>query len=91
MKGSTHKHSGNWGIVDCSRCTGANETITHVLRDCPVSKEMWLHCTNCKNDNSSFQAGFKTWIKKNLVDNTMKEQKYSFYVGICTAWTCRNK
>jgi hypothetical protein len=79
----------------CDFCGDVEETILHVLRDCPRAREIWS-CVITTNDRANFyMSEANHWIELNL-HNTMHwngEGSWSdFWVMCCHCiWSWRNK
>lgn len=69
----TAKACSRWGNGEpwCCNCTGQEETILHVLRDCEVAVFVWQHLLH-RDDRSWFFLGdVGGWAKDNLVAGKM--------------------
>lgn len=46
----------------CPRCSGGPETISHVLRDCPVATAVWMEIFHIPASNIFFHSNFSFWL-----------------------------
>ena len=61
-------HRGIGGLGGCDSCIEVEESISHVLRECPTAKSFWEQA-NCP-DRKSFLDDIVVWIKKNALDSS---------------------
>lgn len=64
------------------------ETLLHVLRDCGVSNETWLHLERTYNRPSFFGANLLSWLMNNLSSKevTCEGWSWAMVFGV-TLWT----
>ena len=57
-----------WQLGDsyCDQCGNFKETILHLLRDCPLTVNVWNHLIEVKNRVAFFLASYKDWIELNF-------------------------
>nr|POE59880.1 putative ribonuclease h protein [Quercus suber] len=86
------------GIGDlggCDNCTELDESIIHVLRECPIAKKFWVQSSYPISLKQSFSDDLVTWIKKNALDSSKAHGKYYgwcnfFLLGLWNLWLQRN-
>lgn len=57
-------HRGIAGLGGCDSCHDPDESIVHVLRDCPIAKAFWEGSACPVNLRQSFSEDLVSWIKK---------------------------
>lgn len=82
---ATKYYCGRWGNGDtsCNHCRSATETIFHVLRDCPLSMQLW---------NSLIPPGLRpSFYGVDLVDrldiNLSTKTKLDVQLEWCNVWS----
>ena len=84
------------GLGDCKSCLDPNETIVHVLRDCPEAQCFWRQA-NCPFPLwQSFSSDYLDWIHANSNSKLLASDKdypwcVFFLLGIWTLWLQRNR
>lgn len=61
------RHIADTGI--CSVCKGGEETILHVLRDCPAMTRIWTRIVPRRRLRRFFDQSLLEWIYTNLGEN----------------------
>ncbi|KAL0000646.1 hypothetical protein SO802_014427 [Lithocarpus litseifolius] len=89
-------HRGIDGLGGCDSCTGAEESIIHVLRDCSTAKSFWECSSYPDSFKLSFSDDLEPWIKKNSFGSTMAagkdyEWRNFFLLGLWNLWLQRNR
>ena len=69
----THRDIGSLG--GCDSCTELEESIIHVLRDCPIAKYFWEHSSCLDSLKQSFSKDLMIWIKKNTSNSSKANAK----------------
>lgn len=81
-------HQGHVEVgIECKRC-GEPETITHVLRDCPWSKQVW-EVANMKILICATATTFKEWVGW-AVDSLPKERLCKLLMVLWQIWNFQN-
>lgn len=80
-----------YSTATCKRCELSDETILHVLRDCPNTRRFWTTYFKLQTKNNFFEDNIETWIDNNIKNSTDNDWIQNFCTGIWVAWTCRNK
>ena len=62
-------HRGIGGLGGCDSCTEGEESISHVLRDCPTAKMFWEKAYCPVSLKLSFSDDLLVWIRKNALDS----------------------
>jgi ribonuclease HI len=80
----------------CSLCHSSIETITHVLRDCPVAHGFWLWLGVPGSTINFFTSSFSCWLEQNCTSNAHSVQhrlpwKTLFPFAIWQLWLHRNQ
>ncbi|CAL1407561.1 unnamed protein product [Linum trigynum] len=57
----------------CQRCTGAPESILHLLRDCPPALFFWTRHVPSARQFSFFSTGQEDWLRSNLLSTDSLE------------------
>ena len=89
-------HRGIDGLGGCSSCLDPDETIVHVLRDCPVAQGFW-RLANCPTTLwQSFAGNFLDWLHINSTSKLLTNDKdypwcLFFLLGIWYLWLQRNR
>nr|POE61120.1 putative ribonuclease h protein [Quercus suber] len=79
----------------CDSCTELDESIIHVLRECPIAKNFWVQSSCPISLKQSFSDDLVTWIKKNALDSFKahgKDYRWCnfFLLGLWNLWLQRN-
>lgn len=78
----------------CLRCEGQEETLTHLFRYCPASKNIWRCVGGAALYNSFFTGTLQQWITRNLklADGLIFADMWptSFSVTLWWIWRWRN-
>ncbi|KAK2448079.1 TMV resistance protein N [Trifolium repens] len=79
----------------CLYCGDVEETILHVLRDCPLAKDIWLSVIPLHDRGVFFMGELKTWMSFNLNNSVCWNATVDwcdFWALVCHClWTWRNK
>ena len=91
---STHRGIG--GLGGCDSCTKGEESISHVLRDCPTAKMFWEQVYCPDSLKQSFSDDLLVWIRKNALDSSKGRSKdydwcHFFLLGLWNLWLQWNK
>ena len=84
------RHLSEHGI--CQVCKSGNESIIHVLRDCPAMYGLWQRLIPRRKRNSFFTLSLSEWVYENLGDSrTEWECPWStvFAMGVWWGWKWR--
>ena len=84
------------GDTSCDWCHEDQETIAHVLRDCPIASSFWAEADCPSHLRYSFDLDTTEWLKLNAYSSALlvgKDQQWAIYFlfGIWNLWLCRNK
>lgn len=60
-------HRGIAGLGGYDSCCDPEESIVHVLRDCPIAKAFWEGSACLVNLRQSLSEDLESWIKKNAL------------------------
>ena len=77
------------------RCHVKVESIFHMLRDCPVSKNVWLHLRGWVVNHNFFSLSLQDWLISNATSNSYHQSgplpwSLIFLFGIWLLWKDRN-
>jgi len=72
----------------CSVCNGAEETILHVLRDCPAMEPIWRRLLPLRRHHEFFSQSLLEWLFTNM-DPVKGIWPTLFGMGIWWAWKWR--
>jgi ribonuclease HI len=79
----------------CLYCRDVEETILHVLRDCPIAKEVWMQVLPVASRGIFFMGDLEGWIEFNLHNHVQWHYKggwCDFWAAMCHClWTWKNK
>jgi hypothetical protein len=79
----------------CPYCGDAEETIIHVLRYCPLAKDIWLTLIPLKHKREFFMSELDNWMHFNLTNSIVWNCRVDwkdYWVVACHAlWSWRNK
>ena len=84
------------GATSCDWCHEDQETIVHVLRDCPFASRFWAEADCPSHLRSSFDLDTIEWLKLNASSPAqllgMDQQWATYFLfGIWNLWLLRNK
>jgi ribonuclease HI len=83
------------GHAMCYYCRDVEETSLHVLRDCPLAKDLWYHVIPVSSRGAFFMQNFYDWINFNLNNYVPWSSTVSWcdiWAIVCHClWTWRNK
>ena len=84
------------GDTSCDWCHEDQETIIHIIRDCPVASRFWVEADCPSHLRYSFDLDISDWLKLNACFSSKvpgKEQQWAtfFLFGIWNLWLFRNK
>lgn len=77
----------------CQRCSHNEETLLHLLRECPSSKHIWKSIGGSANYPSFFTGNLSEWICKNIkADGLIYSNKWPtcFATTLWWIWKWRN-
>lgn len=75
--------------ADCPHCTGIEESLSHVLRDCPIARETWARIG--MRSQGFFHQPFTTWIRSNSkITPPSQESTPWFLIFLGTIWKLWN-
>ncbi|KAA3475772.1 non-LTR retroelement reverse transcriptase-like [Gossypium australe] len=81
--------------AQCERCTTLSEDMLHLLRDCPISRSLWLRMVPTSLQREFFECGTSEWIKANILCRTRArhgtEWNVLFAVSLWWLWKWRNE
>jgi ribonuclease HI len=79
----------------CPRCSGSNETLIHLLRDCPDSIAFWNAFRYPNVGNQFYSASLVDWINANCSISSTHDHNIPwqtlFSFGIWNLWLRRNQ
>jgi ribonuclease HI len=93
----TNSRLARWhlGGPDCHSCVHFEETLLHVLRDCPVAVNIWNHLLPRHDKGQFFLVSLHDWISFNLVNKFGHSHGNSWNAIWATTchllWQWRNK
>lgn len=87
------RHLSDTGI--CQVCKGGNETIIHILRDCPTMYGIWTRIIPRRKRGTFFTQTLLEWVYDNLgdsgeVDGCLWSTIYAIAVWWGWKWRCGN-
>ncbi|CAA7032614.1 unnamed protein product [Microthlaspi erraticum] len=79
----------------CQVCKGANETIIHILRDCPAMEGVWLRLVPVRKRQEFFAKSLLEWLYSNLgntrdSDGTTWAAQFVMALWWSWKWRCIN-
>ncbi|KAG7567714.1 Ribonuclease H domain [Arabidopsis thaliana x Arabidopsis arenosa] len=80
------RHVGESAV--CPVCNGADESIIHVLRDCPAMSGLWRRLLPPRRHDSFFQKSLLEWVFDNL-DPAKDNWPTMFSMAVWWAWKWR--
>jgi hypothetical protein len=79
----------------CGYCGDVEETILHIMRDCPKAKELWAGAVTIPDRGRFFSGDLNHWISVNMnnaIQWTGRGAWCDFWATSCHClWTWRNK
>jgi len=80
--------------ADCPRCTGVEESLSHIFRDCQVARDTWRRLG--VRAGRFFTLPFKDWLRTNATTRPPSPNAappwYLVFLGaIWNLWNSRNK
>jgi hypothetical protein len=79
----------------CPRCLGPNESLLHVLRDCPDSIDFWKSFRFPSVGNHFYSASLFDWMHHNCLDSSTHDHNIPwqtiFSFGVWNLWLRRNQ
>jgi ribonuclease HI len=79
----------------CPRCLGPNESLLHVLRDCPDSISFWKSFRFPSVGNNFYSASLFDWLHHNCLDSSTHDHNIPwqtiFSFGVWNLWLRRNQ
>jgi ribonuclease HI len=79
----------------CTHCVNIEETVIHVLRDCPIAMEFWNNAIPTINRGSFYMREAQQWIEDNLGNTIERDNSTAwcnFWALACySLWIWRNK
>merc|ERR1712183_238665 len=82
--------------TSCDWCHEDQESIAHVLRDCPIATKFWAESECPSHLRHSFDLDIAEWLKLNACTSSLipgKGHQWAtfFLFGIWNLWLYRNK
>jgi hypothetical protein len=88
-------HRWGFGAPYCVHCVSAEESIIHVLRDCPLAHHTWNHLLPMQGRLAFFTCHFNDWFQQNMTMNDKLEGgvewRVVWAVSCYHLWLWRNK
>jgi len=81
-------HHGIGGLGGYDSCTELEESIIHVLSDCPIAKYFWEHSSCLDSLKQPFSDDLMVWIKKNALDSSKVNDKDYDWCNFFFYWAC---
>ncbi|CAA7022190.1 unnamed protein product [Microthlaspi erraticum] len=78
------RHLTNSGM--CQVCRGGDETIIHILRDCPAMAGVWLRLVPRRRHQEFFAASLLEWLYSSLGDSSKFENTTWATLFAITVW-----
>uniref|UniRef100_A0A2N9I4P7 RNase H type-1 domain-containing protein n=1 Tax=Fagus sylvatica TaxID=28930 RepID=A0A2N9I4P7_FAGSY len=82
-------------LTFCPRCLGPNESLLHVLRDCPDSISFWKSFRFPSVGNNFYSASLFDWLHHNCLDSSTHDHNIPwqtiFSFGVWNLWLRRNQ
>ncbi|CAN1339419.1 Putative ribonuclease H protein At1g65750, partial [Linum perenne] len=76
------------GNVDCGICPGTHESCIHILRDCPLAKQVCEKTLGISRTYSFFSPSREEWWNSNLTN----DEAVNFFGNTCwVLWKTRNE
>lgn len=79
----------------CHKCQGVREDVDHILRKCPLSKEVWKEILLAGSFNSRWWCDFPTWLNVNIAGKgpgkTLGDGAAVFTIVTWWLWKWRNE
>lgn len=72
----------------CQHCPGVEESITHVLRDCPIAAFLWRHLIEVENRSKFFGCDLVDWVNLNMNGEMGKHHELPWISLWATACYC---
>ena len=77
----------------CQLCKNGDETILHVLRDCPAAMGLWRRLVNLRKQQRFFNQPLLEWLSENLTNDTSASgdqwpTMFALTVWWCWKWRC---
>ncbi|CAN1135617.1 Putative ribonuclease H protein At1g65750 [Linum perenne] len=74
--------------ADCGLCIGLMETTEHILRGCPLARQVWEKALDLRGDDPFFSLAMKDWWTSNL-NNRLTATRFSTLCWLL--WKSRNE
>ncbi|CAN0873383.1 Putative ribonuclease H protein At1g65750 [Linum grandiflorum] len=74
--------------ADCQTCPGFQESVLHILRDCPVASALWKALLPPNQWHDFFSASIEDWWWDNL---QRSDHQDNFGLGCWVIWKARNQ
>ncbi|MCI06283.1 ribonuclease H protein, partial [Trifolium medium] len=93
----TNKACHRWGhgAPYCGHCVGVEESIIHVLRDCPLAHHVWNHILPMQTRLAFFTCHYHSWFHNNMLNHEKmeggNEWRVVWAVTCYHLWLWRNK
>ncbi|PNY06182.1 ribonuclease H [Trifolium pratense] len=93
----TNSACSRWGhtVPQCDYCVGIEETMIHVMRDCPVAHEIWNNLVPLQGRLAFFTCNYQNWVVINMEVTVKTIEGVEWRVVWATAcyyiWRWRNK
>ncbi|RYR27976.1 hypothetical protein Ahy_B01g052052 [Arachis hypogaea] len=95
LTNSKRKSRGLTEDSTCPRCHQFEETILHVLRDCPFIRKVWTSIIPRDYQDTFFSQSFHDWLRKNLLEASPSVNGTPWPITFTTtcnlAWKSRNE
>lgn len=76
---------------NCYYCAGVDETIIHVLRDCPLAVSVWRTLVPLTMRSNFFGYPFDEWTRYNIFEGEVPNWRSMWAAACFYLWGWRNK
>ncbi|CAN1186113.1 Putative ribonuclease H protein At1g65750 [Linum perenne] len=73
--------------ANCPHCQHPEESVSHVLRDCPFAAEVWNHIGGFDTSDRGWLGSEEPWLQQNL----KSDRGTLFGIGCWLVWKARNE
>ncbi|CAN1146008.1 Putative ribonuclease H protein At1g65750 [Linum perenne] len=73
--------------ASCPQCTASEESISHILRDCPFAVETWRRVEGVDINGGVWQEPYQTWLQVSL----RSDADLKFGITCWYLWRARNE
>ncbi|CAN1774320.1 Putative ribonuclease H protein At1g65750 [Linum perenne] len=87
LTNESRKHRGMSQVASCELCQNADESVSHVLRDCSFAREAWRATRLDDIDEPDWQMPLTEWLERHL----KSEKGLQFGVMCWHLWRSRNE